>query len=99
MTQWLSSLSKNGIGIIEWSDDHADRHSNHIDPFGASLEEYKNLVKDAGGHLISATPFTSNAAKTFVVFSPKRHRKKVAMVVAQSWRMARYFFLRNRLAS
>lgn len=40
---WMSCLSEKGICIIEYSPD-CDTKSSLYDPFGATLDEYKNLI-------------------------------------------------------
>ncbi len=41
---WMSCLTPNGRCFIEWSEWHGEEHSTPEDPFGASLEEYRELV-------------------------------------------------------
>jgi len=41
---WMSCLAPNGRCFIEWSEWHGEEHSTADDPFGASLEEYRELI-------------------------------------------------------
>lgn len=40
---WMSCLNENGVCILEYST-HSDHKSNSTDPFGASYEEYIELI-------------------------------------------------------
>lgn len=67
LSQWMSCLTKNGIGIVEHTDGHTD--STSIDPFGATKDEYIELIIANNGNLILETHFTSNRDKTYLVFT------------------------------
>lgn len=44
----MSCVKNNGCCILEWSTGHSESASSKLDPFGASLEEYKNLIVECG---------------------------------------------------
>ena len=43
LDSWMSCLNDKGLCIIEWTTDD-DNNSRPMDPFAASLEEYKDLI-------------------------------------------------------
>ena len=59
LDRWTSSLSPNGICILEWSENSSEENSNHIDPFGASLQEYKLMIQASKGEIVSELAFKS----------------------------------------
>ena len=42
---WMSCLNKKGICILEWTEWHGEQGQNKLDPFGASLEEYVEMIE------------------------------------------------------
>ena len=46
LDNWLSCLSENGLCILEWTNGHAEKWTTAMDPFGASLQEYQDLIND-----------------------------------------------------
>lgn len=66
LKNWIRSLNKEGICIIEHTYFHTECTS--VDPFGATLDEYINLIKSVNGVIIMQKNFKSNHDKTFLVF-------------------------------
>ena len=67
---WVSCLSSGGIGILEHTDCHLE--CNSTDPFGATLNEYVDLVEKAGGSVISIESLKAKKRqKKFVIFCRK----------------------------
>ncbi len=48
LTQWMKCIKKTGACFLEWTPWHGEANSGPVDPFGATLEEYKQLVVDCG---------------------------------------------------
>jgi hypothetical protein len=48
VARWLEQINEGGNVFIEWGEDHGEHRQTEIDPFGASLDEYRELfpVKD-----------------------------------------------------
>jgi hypothetical protein len=44
LSQWLKCLKPTGLCFVEWSELHGEAHSTADDPFGASFEEYQELI-------------------------------------------------------
>ena len=42
---WMSCLNKKGLCIIEWTEFHGEEGATKLDPFGASEEEYKEMIE------------------------------------------------------
>jgi len=45
LANWISCLTPSGLCILEWSQGHDQETVSSLDPFGASLEEYKEMAK------------------------------------------------------
>jgi len=45
---WMSCVKNTGCCILEWSTGHGEASTSLVDPFGASLEEYRNLIAECG---------------------------------------------------
>ena len=56
--------------ILEHTEFHEE--SNEIDPFGASYEEYLDIIQASNFTVISKTKLTSNHPKNFIAFTKKR---------------------------
>lgn len=69
LKQWKSCLSSKGICILEWSEAHSEEYVTHIDPFGASIEEYEKLINSIDGKILSKLPYESNMSKVFITFT------------------------------
>jgi hypothetical protein len=68
LSQWLRCLTDSGIGILEHTKN--DLECTSTDPFGATLQEYCDLVRSAGGEVLGIKKFsTKKRNKTFVIFS------------------------------
>ena len=68
LKQWASCLSQHGICVLEWSINSSEDHVTHVDPFGASIEEYKSIIKDVNGKVIYDLSFQSDIPKNFIVW-------------------------------
>ena len=44
LDRWAETLREGGVCILEWSPWHDENHSTPDDPFGASLEEYVEML-------------------------------------------------------
>ncbi len=75
LKQWASSLSPHGICVLEWSKHDAEEYVTHVDPFGASLEEYKTIINSINKNIISIHDHECYDAddlpitKSFIVFN------------------------------
>jgi hypothetical protein len=70
LKQWTKCLSDIGIGILEYTKN--DLASTSTDPFGATLQEYCDLVNSTGGKVLNIFNFsTRKRNKSFVVFAKK----------------------------
>ena len=48
LCQWMKCVKKTGACILEWTKWHSVDHANIGNPYGASLEEYQELVESNG---------------------------------------------------
>lgn len=46
LERWMSCLRPDGLCFIEWSAWHGEEYSDESDPFGASLDEYRTLIRE-----------------------------------------------------
>lgn len=44
LNAWMSCLRPGGLCFVEWSKDHGADHVNHLDCFGASVEEMREFL-------------------------------------------------------
>ena len=44
LDQWMTCVKPNGYCIIEWAECDGERYSGRHDPFGASMDEYKEMI-------------------------------------------------------
>jgi hypothetical protein len=76
LKRWIKCLSDVGIGIIEHSNN--DLKSTSTDPFGATIEEYCELIGYCGGKIINIHKFSGKRIyKNFLVFSKKHPEESV----------------------
>jgi len=48
LKKWMSCIKEGGICIIQWDQHYTDDYSRELDPFGASLDEYKQMIIELG---------------------------------------------------
>lgn len=51
LKSWMSCINPDGICIIEYSEE-CDAVNSKVDPFGATLDEYKDLIQRCGFNLV-----------------------------------------------
>ena len=66
LTNWKKSLSERGICILEHTKFHEE--STPTDPFGATLEEYEEMLKTIDVNLIKIYSTNLKHNKKFIVF-------------------------------
>jgi hypothetical protein len=66
---WMSCVKNRGCCILEWSTGHSAAASSKLDPFGASLEEYQDLIVECGFLTkdILKIPTELRGEKTFLI--------------------------------
>jgi len=70
LKNWGKCLTSKGMVILEHTQFHEE--SNEIDPFGASYEEYLEIIQDCNFTVISKTKITSNHPKNFIAFTKEK---------------------------
>lgn len=66
LTRWIECLSDRGICILEHTRFHSE--STSTDPFGATIEEYNNLIDSLPTRNRKQFSFRSKIDKTFICF-------------------------------
>ena len=66
---WMSCVKKGGCCILEWSTGHGEQASSRLDPFGASVEEYRDLIVECGFYMKEILKMTTElrGEKTFLI--------------------------------
>lgn len=60
---WMLCVRMDGCCILEWTNKHTASHANMTDPFGASLEEYKQLISKCCYKIKQQLEFNCNSSK------------------------------------
>jgi hypothetical protein len=60
---WMSCIKPDGFCILHWDKQHWDKYTRtkESDPFGASLDEYKNIVKICGFNVYDVVKYTESS--------------------------------------
>jgi len=73
---WMSCLNEKGLCIIEWTPAHGESASSKLDPYGASYEEYIQMLRKKY-QLVDTIAILASSKYAATIF---RHRRRYLII-------------------